>query len=178
MSASSRAEGRAPGPHRPAEILSALKSLGFRVAVCVPDSWLGGIAERIEAEPGMTLVRATHEEEALAIACGARLGGARSVLLVQNIGLLTMGSGLVALAVRYQFPVLILAPFRGSPRDPIYYHVGKGRVTEPVLRAYGLPYAVASPAEPIRAQVENAAAWAEEAFSPFVLLLAREDVKW
>ena len=57
MSASSRAEGRAPGPHRPAEILSALKSLGFRVAVCVPDSWLGGIAERIEAEPGMTLVR-------------------------------------------------------------------------------------------------------------------------
>src|SRR6476469_8303521 len=143
MSASSRAEGSAsPGSHRPAEILSSLKSLGFRVAVCVPDSWLGGIAERIEAEADMTLVRATHEEEALAIACGARLGGARSVLLVQNIGLLTMGSGLLALAVRYQFPVLILAQCRGAPRDPIYYHVGKGRVTEPVLRAYGLPYAV------------------------------------
>ena len=164
--------------HRPADILATLKRLGFRVAVCVPDSWLGGIAEHIEAEPGMRLVRATHEEEGLAIACGARLGGARTVLLVQNIGLLTMGSGLVALAMRYQFPVLILAPYRGSPRDPIYYHVGKGRVTEPVLRAYGLPHAVADAREPIGAQVENAAAWAEEAFSPFVLLLGKDDVKW
>jgi sulfopyruvate decarboxylase subunit alpha len=179
MSESSRAEGIASSePHRPGELLSTLKALGFQVAVCVPDSWLGGIAERIGADSGMTLVRATHEEEGLAIACGARLGGKRSVLLVQNVGLLTMGSGLVALAMRYQFPVLILAPFRGSPQDPIYYHVGKGRVTEPVLRAYGLPYAVASPSEPIALQVENAAAWAEEAFSPFVLLLAKEDIKW
>ena len=179
MTASSPPDGGAPArAHRPGEILASLRRLGFRVAVCVPDSWLGGIAEHLEAEPGMTLVRATHEEEGLAIACGARLGGARAVLLVQNIGLLTMGSGLVALAMRYQFPVLILAPFRGSPRDPIYYHVGKGRVTEPVLQAYGLPYAVASAVEPIGLQIENAAAWAEEAFSPFVLLLAKEDVKW
>jgi sulfopyruvate decarboxylase subunit alpha len=179
MTASSPPDGGAPPrAHRPGEILASLRRLGFRVAVCVPDSWLGGIAEHIEAEPGMRLVRATHEEEGLAIACGARLGGARAVLLVQNIGLLTMGSGLVALAQRYQFPVLILAPFRGSPRDPIYYHVGKGRVTEPVLQAYGLPYAVASATEPIAPQIENAAAWAEEACSPFVLLLAKEDVKW
>ena len=31
----------------------------------------------------MRLVRATHEEEALAIACGIRLGGVRTALLVQ-----------------------------------------------------------------------------------------------
>ena len=35
-----------PTAHRPAEILATLKRLGFRVVVCVPDSWLGGIAER------------------------------------------------------------------------------------------------------------------------------------
>lgn len=168
----------APGAARPREILAVLSTLGFRVAVGVPDSWIGGLMEALEREPGMTMIRATHEEEALAIACGARLGGARTVLLIQNVGLLTMGSGLVALAMRYQFPVLVMAPFRGSPRDPVYYHVAKGRVTEPVLRAYGLPYAVTSPTEPIGPQVERAAAWAEEAFSPFVLLLGKEDVRW
>jgi sulfopyruvate decarboxylase subunit alpha len=166
------------GAARPREILTALRTLGFRVAVGVPDSWIGGLMAALEREPGMVMIRATHEEEALAIACGARLGGARTVLVIQNIGLLTMGSALVALAMRYQFPVLVLAPFRGSPRDPVYYHVAKGRVTEPVLQAYGLPYAVASPAEPIGPQVASAAAWAEEACSPFVLLLGKGDIAW
>jgi sulfopyruvate decarboxylase subunit alpha len=163
---------------RPREILAALRALDFRLAAGVPDSWIGGFMEAIERDPEMTLVRATHEEEALAIACGARLGGVRSALVIQNVGLLTMGAGLVVLAQRYQIPVLILAPFRGSPRDPVYYHVAKGRVTEPVLQAYGLPYAVASPTEPIGPQVERAAAWAEEAFCPFVLLLDKTDIKW
>ena len=54
--------------HRPSEVLETLKRLGVRVAVTVPDSWLGEILVRIEREPEMSLIRATHEEEALAIA--------------------------------------------------------------------------------------------------------------
>ena len=66
----------------------------------------------------MRLVRATHEEEALAIACGARLGGVRTALFVQNAGLLSMGAGMVALAQRYQFPLLMLVSYRGTSRIP------------------------------------------------------------
>jgi sulfopyruvate decarboxylase subunit alpha len=164
--------------HRPSEALAALKKVGVRVAVCVPDSWLGGILERIERDAEMTLIRATQEEETLAIACRVRLGGARPVLLIQNAGLLTMGAGMVSLAMRYQFPILILASYRGSPRDPIFYHIPKGRVTEPVLQGFGMRYAVASKSEAIGPQVERAAAFAEEASSPFVLLLSREDIRW
>jgi sulfopyruvate decarboxylase subunit alpha len=100
------------------------------------------------------------------------------VLLIQNAGLLTMGAGMVSLAMRYQFPILILASYRGSPRDPIFYHIPKGRVTEPVLQGFGMRYAVASKSEAIGPQVERAAAFAEEASSPFVLLLSREDIRW
>ncbi len=134
--------------------------------------------DQIHRDPDMLLIRATHEEEALSISCGARLGGARTVLLIQNVGLLTMGAGMVSLAMRYQFPILILASYRGSPRDPVFYHIPKGRVTEPVLQGFGLRYAVADPLEPIGPQVERAAAYAEEASSPFVLLLSREDIRW
>ena len=84
--------------HRPRQLLATLKQLEFKVAVSVPDSWLGQLLVEIDHEPGMTLIRATHEEEALAIACGARLGGARTVMLIQNVGLTTMGAGMVALA--------------------------------------------------------------------------------
>lgn len=164
--------------HRPSEALAALKKVGVRVAVCVPDSWLGGIMDQIDRDPDMLLIRATQEEEALSISCGARLGGARTVLLIQNVGLLTMGAGMVSLAMRYQFPILILASYRGSPRDPVFYHIPKGRVTEPVLQGFGLRYAVANPLEPLGTQVERAAAYAEEASSPFVLLLSREDIRW
>lgn len=68
--------------HRPSAVLNTLKRLGFGTVVSVPDSWLGEILIRIDREPGMTLVRATHEEEALAIACGSRLGGVCTALFV------------------------------------------------------------------------------------------------
>ncbi len=164
--------------HRPSEVLATLKKLDFKVAVSVPDSWLGQLLVEIDQEPGIRLIRATHEEEALAIACGARLGGARTVMLIQNVGLTTMGAGMVSLAQRYQFPILILASFRGSTRDPVFYHIPKGRVTEPVLQALGLRYALADAAAPIGPQVEQAAANAEESSQPFVLLTSREDTNW
>ena len=126
----------------------------------------------------MQLVRATHEEEALAIACGARLGGVRTALFVQNAGLLSMGAGMVCLAQRYQFPLLILVSYRGTPEDPVFYHVPKGRVTEPVLKGLALAYVRAERNSPIGPQVEAAATYAEEASSPFALLLSREDIQW
>ncbi len=171
-------EKKADTPHRPSELLDTLKQLGVGLAVSVPDSWLGEILVRIEQDPSMSLIRATHEEEALAIACGARLGGTRTALMIQNVGLLSMGAGMVCLAQRYQFPLLILACYRGTPEDAIFYHIPKGRVTEPVLRGFGLPHAVTDPARPIGPQVEQAATYAEESSAPFVLLLKREDIQW
>jgi sulfopyruvate decarboxylase subunit alpha len=165
-------------PHRPSEILDTLRRLGFGAAIAVPDSWLGEILVRIEQEPTMRLVRATHEEEALAIACGTRLGGLRTAMFVQNAGLLSMGAGMVCLAQRYQFPLLMLVSYRGTVEDPVFYHVPKGRVTEPVLKGLGLDYARADRDRPIGPQVEAAATFAEEASCPFALLLSREDVQW
>src|SRR5579872_4238894 len=174
--ATSRAQ--LPETHRPSVILDTLKRLGFGAVVAVPDGWLGEILVRIEQEPTIRLVRATHEEEALAIACGTRLGGLRTAMLVQNAGVLSMGAGMVSLAQRYQFPLLMLVSYRGTPDDPIFYHVPKGRVTEPVFAAIGLSHACVDPHRPIDTQVEQAATFAEEASCPFALLLSRRDIQW
>jgi sulfopyruvate decarboxylase subunit alpha len=164
--------------HRPSELLETLKRLGFEMAVAVPDSWLGEILNRIENTAQMRLVRATHEEEALAIACGARLGGLRTAMFVQNAGLLSMGAGMACLAQRYQFPILLLVSYRGTPDDPVFYHIPKARATEPVLTGLGVAHCRADKARPIGPQVEAAATFTEEASSPFALLLSREDVQW
>ena len=164
--------------HRPSEILETLRRLGFGAAVAVPDGWLGEILVRIEQEPTMRLVRATHEEEALAIACGIQLGGVRTVLIVQNAGLLSMGAGMVCLAQRYQFPLPMLVSYRGTAEDPVFYHIPKGRATEPVIQGLGLAYVRADRNMPIGPQIEAAATYAEESCSPFALLLSREDIQW
>jgi sulfopyruvate decarboxylase subunit alpha len=169
---------RSSASHRPSEVLETLQRLGFGVAVAVPDSWLGEILVRIERQTTVRLVRATHEEEALAIACGSRLGGVRTVMFVQNAGVLSMGAGMVTLAQRYQIPLLMLVSYRGTLEDPVFYHVGKARATEPVLKGLSLAYRHCDRSQPIGPQIEAAATYAEEASSPFVLLLSREDIQW
>ena len=164
--------------HRPSELLATLKRLGYGMAVAVPDSWLGEILVRIEGERAMQLVRATHEEEALAIACGARLGGVRTAMFVQNAGLLSMGAGMVCLAQRYQFPLLMLVSYRGTADDPVFYHIPKGRATEPVISGLGLAHCRSDRTRPIGPQIEAAATFAEESSCPFALLLSREDIQW
>jgi sulfopyruvate decarboxylase subunit alpha len=164
--------------HRPSELLATLKRLRFGMAVAVPDSWLGEILVRINDDGAMQLVRATHEEEALAIACGARLGGLRTAMFVQNAGLLSMGAGMVCLAQRYQFPLLILVSYRGTPDDPVFYHIPKGRATEPVITGLGLAHCRSDRTRPIGPQIEAAASFAEESSTPFAVLLSREDVQW
>jgi sulfopyruvate decarboxylase subunit alpha len=171
-------EASTQGRHRPSELLDTLKRLGFGMAVAVPDGWLGETLVRIAREPSMQLVRATHEEEALAIACGARLGGVRTTLLIQNAGMLSMGAGMVCLAQRYQFPLLMLITYRGTLEDPIFYHIPKARATEPVLHGLGVPYRLSDHTLPIGPQVEAAATYAEEGSTPFALLLSREDIQW
>ena len=91
-------------PHRPSQLLDTLGELDFQMAVTVPDGWLGQLLVQIENHVDMQLIRATHEEEALAIACGARIGGARTVLLVQNVGIITMGAGMVLSLIHISEP--------------------------------------------------------------------------
>lgn len=106
------------------------------------------------------------------------MGGARTALLIQNAGLLSMGAGLVSLAQRYQFPVLILASYRGTVEDLVFYHIPKGRVIEPVLGALGLPFSRIDPKHEITSQITRAAAFAEEGNCPYVLLMENEDIQW
>ena len=121
----------------------------------------------------MRLVRATHEEEALAIDAAFELGGSTQVLIVQNAGLLSMGAGMVCLAQRYQFPLLMLVSYRGTTDDPVFYHIPKGRATEPVIQGLGLAYVRADRNKAIGPQLRRAATYADESSSPIAVLLSR-----
>lgn len=128
------------GKAKAAMILEALKAAGIDLVATLPDSWLSDLIDAIAADPLMTLVRVTREEEAIGLCAGAWLGGRKACVLVQNAGVLLSVNALAGLAMHHQIPVLLLVAHRGGAEDNQYYQVYKGRVTAPVLAALGLPH--------------------------------------
>ncbi|MCA0305722.1 MAG: sulfopyruvate decarboxylase subunit alpha [Proteobacteria bacterium] len=140
MSVSTPASGTLTGKQKGALVVAALKAAGIDLVATLPDSWLTDIIEAVDAEPSMSLVRVTREEEAVGLCAGAFLGGRKAAVLAQNAGVLLSVNALAGLAMHHQIPFLVLVAFRGGAEDNQYYQVYKGRVTEPVLQAIGLPY--------------------------------------
>jgi sulfopyruvate decarboxylase TPP-binding subunit len=158
------------------EIIRGLKAAEVRVLSSVTDTYIGPLIAAVAADRYFESVRCCSEEEAVAVAAGAALAGEKSACVFQNAGLLSSGRG-VALAQTYHAPMLMLISHRGSHRDdPLYYHVYKGRTTEPMLEGLGVSFAHASREEPLSAQVARGVAYVHEAEQPFALLLSKGDL--
>jgi len=158
-------------------IVTGLETAGVTVAASVPDTWIGKLMATVRASRTIRAVDAAREEEAVAIACGAALAGGRGAVLIQNAGLFNCGGVLAGLVELYRIPCFFIVSYRGDRRDPVYYHEPKGRVTEPTLGAWRLPYAIADRAGDLAAQVGHGVEAAETSRGPYVLLITGEDLE-
>lgn len=84
-----------------------------RQASYVPDAGHAGLIELLQADPDICTTVLTTEEEGVALAASAWLGGERSVLLMQSSG---VGNcvNMVSLAASCRFPLLALVTMRGE----------------------------------------------------------------
>ncbi len=158
------------------QIASALKKHGAEIIAYLPESWLSHLITCLENDGSFKMVRIAREEEGIAICCGAALAQKRSVLIIQNSGLLSSGNTIATLAQAYALPVLMLISYRGDGRDPSFYQVPKGRVTERVLDAYGIPYLVTKPDMDWDRVIRDALLYAEALPGPYALLLGKEEL--
>ena len=157
-------------------IISALEATGVTLAPTVPDLWIGTLMEGLRRSAKVRVVDVAREEEAVAIACGAALCGARAAVVIQNAGLLNCGAVVGSLVQLYRIPCFFLISYRGDERDPTYYHVPKGRATIPTLDAWSIQWTRAQGPARIGAQIEQGITWAETARAPFALLFSVEDL--
>src|SRR5438067_849266 len=149
-----------------ARIVAALEAAAVTLVPSVPDTWIGWLMESLRRSARLRVVDVAREEEAIAIACGAHLVGARAAVVIQNAGLLNSGAVIGSLVQLYRVPCLLLVSYRGDPRDPISYHAAKGRATEPTLTAWGLRYARAEGPARIGAQIARAYAEMDATHEP------------
>ena len=158
-------------------IYESLKACDIRLMSALPETWLVHLIRMADEDPKTILVRLAKEEEGVGISAGAHFAGVKSAMLMQNHGFLASINGIVSFAHLYKIPLLMLISYRGSfgERDP--WQTQGGNVTEPVLRALGIPYFFLDHVDTVKKRIRHAQTLAESSLQPVAVLLMR-DLMW
>lgn len=130
----------APPPGEPAwpyELYKLLKEAGVTQLSYVPDAGHKVLINLSLADPDMHSIPLTSEEEGVAMAAGADLGGQKHVLLMQSSG---AGNciNMLSLPRLGKFPFLTLLSMRGDFGEGNPWQMPMGQATQPVLEAMGV----------------------------------------
>ena len=132
-----KSQGQASLPTWPDEVYQTLKEAGVRQVGIVPDAGHSRLIRSFEADPETRVVTLTTEEEGVAIAAGAWLGGQRAVLLLQSSG---VGNciNMLSLMSSCRFPLLMLVTMRGEWAEFNPWQVAMGSATPGALELMGV----------------------------------------
>jgi sulfopyruvate decarboxylase alpha subunit len=123
----------APTADWPDRLFETLKRADIRQVGYVPDAGHARLIDRCRADPSIRDVVLSTEEEGVALAAGAWLGGVRSALLMQSSGLGNCVN-MLSLARTCRFPLLMLITMRGEWEEFNPWQVPMGSIVEPVLK--------------------------------------------
>jgi len=120
----------------PDRLHAVLREVGINQVAYVPDSGHARLIELVIADRQMRAIPLTTEEEGVALAIGACLGGGRSVLLTQSSG---VGNciNMLGSVVECRVPLLMLVTMRGEWGEFNPWQLPMAQATESVLTAMG-----------------------------------------
>ena len=155
-----------------AQVYAALKSARIAQLGYVPDAGHAHLIEAAHGDPDMRAVVLTTEEEGIALAAGAWLGGQRATLLMQSSG---VGNciNMLSLTQIFRLPFLTLVTMRGEWGEFNPWQVPMGSTTAGVFELSGIKVLRASHAGEVRDVVEAAAGQAYNACTPTAVLLSQ-----
>jgi len=127
-----RSEGATAAADWRDEIFAALKAADIRQVGYVPDAGHARLIELCRADPDVRTVSLTTEEEGIALAAGAWLGGQRCALLMQSSG---VGNciNMLSLPKACRFPLTMLVTMRGEWAEFNPWQVAMGSKTQAAL---------------------------------------------
>ncbi len=109
-----------------------LKQAGIAQIGYVPDAGHARLIDLCRADPDIHAIPLTTEEEGIAVAAGAWLGGQRAALLMQSSG---VGNciNMLSLAKNCRFPLVMLVTMRGEWGEFNSWQVPMGSKTQAAL---------------------------------------------
>ena len=124
-------------------IIAALKASRIEFVVSVPDITTSeGLLRPIAGDPELRLVRICKEDEGVGICAGLAYSGKRSLLLIQQTGMLDSINAIRGVAVEYALPIcMMVGLLEKEPGVPPQQSKRYGvRIVEPILDAMGIAY--------------------------------------
>lgn len=156
----------------PLALYDTLKAADVRHMSYVPDAGHTTLINLLDDDPDVTTNVLTTEEEGIAIATGAWLGGMRSVVLMQSSG---VGNciNMLSLPVQSRAPLLMLVTMRGEWNEFNPWQVPMGRATQPCLEAIGVTVLRAQTGRDVVEMTEQAATMAYDADGQIAVLISQ-----
>ena len=153
-------------------IFEVLKAGDVRQVAYVPDAGHARLIERVEGAPEMRGIVLTTEEEGVALACGAWLGGERAALLMQSSG---VGNcvNMFSLVSNCRFPFLTLVTMRGEWAEFNPWQVPMAKATQGVLESMGFSVYRVTRADDVEETVQAAVDLAFESDQAVAVLLSQ-----
>ena len=153
-------------------VYAALKSAGVRQIGYVPDAGHAHLIDAAHADDDMKAVVLTTEEEGIALAAGAWLGGQRSCLLMQSSG---VGNtiNMLSLPINCRMPFFTLITMRGEWGEFNPWQVPMGSATPTVLKDAGALVHRADSPDDVAEIVAYSASLAFDSRVPVAVLLSQ-----
>jgi sulfopyruvate decarboxylase alpha subunit len=117
----------------PDQLFDVIKRSDVRQVGYVPDAGHSRLIERCRSDAGIHAVSLTTEEEGVALAAGAWLGGERAALLMQSSG---VGNciNMLSLSRTCRFPMPMFITMRGEWEEFNPWQVPMGQAVEPMMK--------------------------------------------
>jgi len=158
-------------------ICEELKKNGVKYVAWVPDSETHFMHDAMLGDPSLRIIQVCAEGEAIGVCAGMHMGGTRGVVLIENQGAFDSGN-VLKWAVGLGFPLVLLIGYLGyrSLEDGPDGKMRRGQrdVTEPFLRALGIPYGIIDSDTDVP-KITEALCRAERDSRPVALLLTSAD---
>lgn len=155
------------------EVYDVLKAHDITQISYVPDAGHIILIDKSIADPDVHSIALTTEEEGVALAAGANLGDAKSVLLMQSSG---VGNciNFLSLMKGGKFPLLTIISMRGEFGEGNPWQMPMGQAVRPVLDAMGVICMDVTEPEEAAPTVEAAATMAFKANNAVAVLLTQK----
>jgi sulfopyruvate decarboxylase subunit alpha len=135
--------GEPNGVLRGSSIIAEIKASGIEFVVSVPDITTSeGLLRPLSQSTTPRLIRVCKEDEGVGICAGLSYTGRRSLLLIQQTGLLDSINAVRGVAVEYALPIcMMVGLLQKEPGVPPTRSGRYGvRIVEPILDAMGVAY--------------------------------------
>lgn len=165
-------QGESLAPRWPAAVFAVLKDFDVRQVPYVPDGGLIELIRLAQGDRNMRAIPLTTEEEGVALAAGAWLGGQRAALLMQSSG---VGNcvNMLSLIRTCRFPFLTLVTMRGEWGEFNPWQVPMGQATPDCFEMMGVQLLRVDHAEDAAETLRAGAMTAYEGGSAVAVLLSQ-----